>query len=174
MRTDVFARVSPEAKLTLVSLFQETGHVVAMTGDGVNDAPALKKADIRIAMGQRGTEVAKEAVRMVLRDDRFPTIIAAMREGRGIFGNIRNFAVYMLSCNISQLPVVGLAVAAGLTTPLLPLQILYPNVVTGVFRRWRSASGPAAKPCCATRRAIPKSRSWTAEAGGLPAFWAGS
>jgi Ca2+-transporting ATPase len=142
MRTDVFARVSPETKLTLVSIFQKAGHVVAMTGDGVNDAPALKKADIGIAMGQRGTEVAKEAARMVLRDDRFPTILEAMREGRVIFGNIRNFAVYMMSCNVSQLLVVGLAVGAGLPTPLLPLQILFLNVVTGVFPALALGLGP--------------------------------
>jgi len=142
MRTDVFARVSPETKLTLVTLFQKAGHVVAMTGDGVNDAPALKKADIGIAMGQRGTEVAKEAARMVLRDDRFPTILEAMREGRVIFGNIRNFAVYLMSCNVSQLLVVGLAVGAGLPTPLLPLQILFLNVVTGVFPALALGLGP--------------------------------
>ena len=145
MRTDVFARVSPEAKLTLVSLFQKSGHVVAMTGDGVNDAPALKKADIGIAMGQRGTEVAKEGARMVLQDDRFSTILAAMREGRVIFGNIRNFAVYMMSCNVSQLLVVGLAVAAGMPTPLLPLQILFLNVVTGVFPALALGLGPGSE-----------------------------
>src|SRR6056297_677945 len=145
MRTDVFARVSPETKLTLVTLFQKAGHVVAMTGDGVNDAPALKKADIGIAMGQRGTEVAKEAARMVLRDDRFPTILEAMREGRVIFGNIRNFAVYLMSCNVSQLLVVGLAVGAGLPTPLLPLQILYLNVVTGVFPALALGLGPGSE-----------------------------
>ena len=145
MRADVFARVSPEAKLTLVSLFQKAGHVVAMTGDGVNDAPALKKADIGIAMGQRGTEVAKEAARMVLQDDRFSTILAAMREGRVIFGNIRNFAIYMMSCNVSQLLVVGLAVAVALPTPLLPLQILYLNVVTGVFPALALGLGPGSE-----------------------------
>lgn len=142
LQTDVFARVAPETKLTLVSLFQKAGQVVAMTGDGVNDAPALKKADIGIAMGQRGTEVAKEAARMVLRDDAFSTIIAAMREGRVIFGNIRSFAVYLMSCNISQILVVVLAVIAGLPTPLLPMQILYLNVVTGVFPALALGLGP--------------------------------
>ncbi len=145
IRTDVFARVSPETKLTLVSLFQKAGHVVAMTGDGVNDAPALKKADIGIAMGRRGTEVAKEVARMVLQDDRFPTILEAMREGRVIFGNIRNFAVYMMSCNVSQLLVVGLAVAAGMPAPLLPLHILYLNVVTGVFPALALGLGPGSE-----------------------------
>ena len=133
LEADVFARVSPETKLTLVSFFQDTGHVVAMTGDGVNDAPALKKADIGIAMGLRGTQVAQDAAHMVLQDDAFATIIAAMRQGRVIFDNIRKFVVYLMSCNVSEVLVVGLAVGAGLPTPLLPLQILFLNLVTDVF-----------------------------------------
>jgi len=133
LAADVFARVAPETKLSLVSIYQGAGHVVAMTGDGVNDAPALKKADIGIAMGRRGTEVAKEAAHMVLRDDAFSTIIAAMRQGREIFGNIRKFVIYLMSCNVSEVLVVGLAVAGGLPTPLLPLQILFLNLVTDVF-----------------------------------------
>ena len=133
LEADVFARVSPETKLTLVSLFQEAGHVVAMTGDGVNDAPALKKADIGIAMGLRGTQVAQEAAHMVLQDDAFETIIVAMRQGRVIFDNIRKFVVYLMSCNVSEVLVVGLAVGAGLPTPLLPLQILFLNLVTDIF-----------------------------------------
>ena len=130
---DVFARVAPATKLTLVSLYQKAGHVVAMTGDGVNDAPALKKADIGIAMGQRGTQVAREAAQMALGDDAFGTIIEAMRQGRVIFGNIRNFVVYLMSCNVSELLVVSLAVGIGLPSPLLPLQILFLNLVTDVF-----------------------------------------
>ncbi|MGO4915916.1 cation-translocating P-type ATPase [Pseudogemmobacter sp. W21_MBD1_M6] len=129
----VFARVAPETKLTLVALYQKAGHVVAMTGDGVNDAPALKKADIGIAMGKRGTQVAKEAADMVLQDDAFATIIAAMRQGRVIFDNIRKFVVYLMSCNVSEVMVVGIAVGAGLPAPLLPLQILFLNLVTDVF-----------------------------------------
>ncbi|TNE67246.1 MAG: cation-transporting P-type ATPase [Rhodobacteraceae bacterium] len=129
----VFARVTPETKLALVRFFQNAGHVVAMTGDGVNDAPALRKADIGIAMGQRGTEVAREAADVVLRDDSFATIIAAVREGRIIFDNIRKFVVYLMSCNISEVLVVGLAVGAGLPAPLLPLQILFLNLVTDIF-----------------------------------------
>ena len=133
LSADVFARVDPETKLTLVKLFQKAGHVVAMTGDGVNDAPALKKADIGIAMGQRGTQVAQEAAHMVLRDDAFATIVEAMRQGRAIFENIRKFVVYLMSCNVSEVLIVGLAVGSGLPTPLLPLQILFLNLVTDVF-----------------------------------------
>ncbi|GGD27905.1 cation-translocating P-type ATPase [Sinisalibacter lacisalsi] len=133
LAADVFARVAPATKLNLVALYQQAGHVVAMTGDGVNDAPALKKADIGIAMGERGTQVAREAAHMVLKDDAFATIIAAMRQGRVIFDNIRKFVIYLMSCNVSELLVVGLAVGAGLPSPLLPLQILFLNLVTDVF-----------------------------------------
>jgi len=133
LETDIFARVAPETKLKLVSLFQDTGHVVAMTGDGVNDAPALKKADIGIAMGLRGTQVAREASDIVLKDDAFATIIAAMRQGRTIFENIRKFVVYLMSCNVSEVLIVGIAVGVGLPVPLLPLQILFLNLVTDVF-----------------------------------------
>ncbi|MCK7611803.1 cation-translocating P-type ATPase [Roseibium sediminicola] len=133
MDIDVFARVAPETKFNLVSLFQDGGHVVAMTGDGVNDAPALKKADIGIAMGQRGTQVAREASDIVLKDDNFATIVDAMRQGRIIFGNIRKFVLYLMSCNVSEVLIVGIAVGIGLPVPLLPLQILFLNLVTDVF-----------------------------------------
>jgi len=129
----VFSRVTPEQKLKLIDLYQRNGHVVAMTGDGVNDAPALKKADIGIAMGQRGTAVAKEAAVMVLQDDEFNTIIAAVAHGRAIFANIRKFVVYLLSCNASEVLVVSLATITGAPLPLLPLQILFLNLVTDVF-----------------------------------------
>lgn len=132
-QTAVFARVSPKEKLDLISLHQSRGHVVAMTGDGVNDAPALKKAEIGVAMGQRGTDVAREAADMVLQDDSFATIVAAIREGRVIFANLRAFVVYLLSCNLSEIMVIGLASLAGSGLPLLPLQILFLNLVTDVF-----------------------------------------
>jgi Ca2+-transporting ATPase len=138
----VFSRVTPEQKLNLISLFQQSGHVVAMTGDGVNDAPALKKADIGIAMGQRGTAVAKEAAAMVLQDDDFETIVEAVRLGRSIFENIRKFAVYLLSCNFSELLVISLATVVGAPLPLLPLQILFLNLVTDVFPALALGVGP--------------------------------
>ena len=130
---DVFARVAPETKLSLVSFHQQDGQIVAMTGDGVNDAPALKKADIGVAMGLRGTQVAREAADMVLKDDDFANIVEAVRQGRVIFVNIRKFIVYLMSCNLCEVLVVTVAVGAGLPVPLLPLQILYLNVVTDVF-----------------------------------------
>ncbi|MAS92771.1 MAG: ATPase [Verrucomicrobiales bacterium] len=132
-RTHVFARVSPEQKLNLVKLLQEDGKVVAMTGDGVNDTPALKRADIGIAMGKRGTDAAKQVADMVLRNDDFSTILAAIEQGRIIFGNIRKSVVFMLCTNLSEIIAVGIAATVGLPLPLLPLQILYLNVLTDVF-----------------------------------------
>ncbi|WP_222615407.1 cation-translocating P-type ATPase [Persicimonas caeni] len=131
----VFARVSPEQKLDLVELHKRQGAVVAMTGDGVNDAPALTRADIGIAMGQRGTQVAREASDMVLQDDAFSTIVHAVEQGRIIFDNIRKFVVYLLSCNISELFVIAVASLffADLPLPITPLQILFLNLVTDVF-----------------------------------------
>ncbi len=129
----VFSRVSPEQKLDLIDFYQQHEQVVAMTGDGVNDAPALKKADIGVAMGIRGTAVAKEAAAMVLEDDEFPTIVRAVAQGRTIYENIRKFVVYLLSCNISEVLVVSIATIVGAPLPLLPLQILFLNLVTDVF-----------------------------------------
>jgi len=142
MRNDVFARVSPEHKVRIVDALKHNRQIVAMTGDGVNDAPALKKADIGIAMGQRGTQVAREAAAMVLKDDDFRTIVAAVEQGRVIFDNIRKFVLYLLSCNVSELLVVALATAASAPLPILPLQILFLNLVTDVFPALALGVGP--------------------------------
>ncbi len=133
LQAPIFARVSPEQKLDLISLHQEGGKIVAMTGDGVNDAPALKKADIGVAMGERGTQVAKEAADMVLKDDAFSTIVAAVEQGRAIFNNIRKFVLYLLSCNAAEIMIVGMASLFNTPLPILPLQILFLNLVTDVF-----------------------------------------
>ncbi len=132
-KTPVFARVSPSQKLDLVAVHQQAGAVVAMTGDGVNDAPALKKADIGVAMGKRGTQVAAEAADMVLKDDSFSTIVVAVEQGRIIFENIRKFVIYLLSCNISEVMIVFAASVVNAPLPILPLQILFLNLVTDVF-----------------------------------------
>jgi Ca2+-transporting ATPase len=133
LNTSVFARVTPTHKLDLVTVLQEKGNIVGMTGDGVNDAPALKKADIGIAMGKRGTQVAQEVSDMVLKDDKFSSIVHAIRQGRVIFNNIQEFVIYLLSCNMSELFVVSLAALSNLHFQLIPLQILFINLVTDVL-----------------------------------------
>lgn len=143
--TDVFARVSPEEKLRIVEALQQTGEVVAVTGDGVNDAPALKRANIGIAMGQRGTEVAKEAADVVLADDNFETILRAVEGGRTIYSNITKFVHMMFSDNLGEVLVIFTAIAAGWPLPLLPLQILWMNLVTDVFPALALAAEPASK-----------------------------
>lgn len=133
LRTHVFARVAPEQKLHLVEALQRKGYVIAMTGDGVNDAPALRQADIGVAMGITGTEVSKEAADMILTDDAFTTIRDAVEEGRGVYDNIVKFITWTLPTNISEAGVVLLALIFGVAAPIQPLQILWINTVTAVL-----------------------------------------
>ncbi|MBC8768644.1 cation-transporting P-type ATPase [Arenibacter sp. BSSL-BM3] len=133
LKASVFARVGPEQKLNLIGYYQRHGHIVGMIGDGINDVPALKKADIGVAMGIRGAEAAREVADVILKNDKFTAMELGIRQGRVIFQNIRQFVVYLLSCNLAEILTVGFAALLNLPAPLLPLQILFLNLVTDIF-----------------------------------------
>jgi Ca2+-transporting ATPase len=141
--TDVFARITPEDKLRVVEALRDAGEIVAVTGDGVNDAPALRRADIGIAMGKSGTDAAKQTADLVLTDDNLGTIVAAIEEGRTIYANIAKFVHLLFSHNLGEVLVVFTALAVGLPLPLLPLQILWMNVVTDIFPAFALALEPS-------------------------------
>ena len=173
-----FSRVSPADKLRIVRAFQERGEIVGMLGDGVNDAPALKRADIGVAMGGRGTDVARETADLILQDDRFETVGAAVEEGRVIYDNIRKYIFFLFSCNLSEVLVVFVAGAVGLPLPLLPLQILWLNLVTDVFPALALAVEPA-EPDVMRRpprdpRAAILSRGFMIQVGGYAVLMTGA
>ncbi len=172
-RVRVYARVSPEHKLRIVRAWKARGHIVAMTGDGVNDAPALKTADLGIAMGVTGTDVAKESADMVLLDDNFASIIAAVEEGRGVYENIRKFVRYLLSTNSGEVLVVFLASTLFLPLPLLPLQLLWINLITDGFPALALGVEPKERGLMDRRPRDPKT-GILAEGMGFHIAWVGT
>jgi Ca2+-transporting ATPase len=154
---DIYSRVSPEHKLRIVEGFQRDGEVVAVFGDGVNDAAALRRADVGIAMGGRGTDVARQAAAIILVNDSFASIVAAVREGRVIFDNIKKFVFYLFSCNLAELIVVVAAAIAAFPMPLLPLQILWLNLVTDTFPALALAAEPGDKRVMLRSPRMPRS-----------------
>lgn len=171
-RVSVFARVAPEHKLRIVTALQALGHVVAMTGDGVNDSPALKKADIGVAMGVTGTDAAKEASAMILLDDDFATIVAAVREGRVVYDNVRKFVRYLMATNAGELWVMLLAPFLGMPLPLLPLQILWINLVTDGLPALALGFEPAESDVMALPPRRPGARLFDAKMG-VHVAWVG-
>jgi magnesium-transporting ATPase (P-type) len=174
---DVFARTSPEHKLRLVTALQANGLSVAMTGDGVNDAPALKRADAGIAMGLKGSEAAKEAADLVLADDNFASIAAAVREGRTVYDNLKKVISWTLPTNAGEAMVIALALLAGLALPVTAVQILWINLITAVTLGLALAfepteAGTMARPPRSRERADPLGRTRLARrAGGGSCSW---
>jgi Ca2+-transporting ATPase len=167
LSTSVFARTTPQQKLDIVTVYQEAGHIVAMTGDGINDAPALKKADIGIAMGIRGTQVAKETADIVLKDDSFASVERAVAHGRAIFANIRKFVVHLVSCNLSEILIVTSLGFIAPASTLLPLQILFLNMVTDIFPALalglgKGDKGLMSRPPKSTDEHLVTGRNWRA------------
>lgn len=166
LATAVFARTTPKQKLDIADVFQKAGNIVAMTGDGVNDAPALKKSDVGIAMGLRGTQVAKETASIILKDDSFTSITEAVAHGRTIFRNIQKFVIYLISCNLSEIFIVTILGFLAPASTLLPLQILFLNMVTDVFPALALGLGKGDKtimeePPKDPKKDIISNRNWT-------------
>jgi Ca2+-transporting ATPase len=154
----VYARVNPEHKVRILNALKRHGHIVAMTGDGVNDAPALKNSDIGVAMGIKGTDVAKEASDMILSDDHFSTIVSAVKEGRRIYDNILKFVLYLLSSNIGEILIVFIAIMIGLPLPLVAVQLLWINLVTDALPAVALGSEPVEKYIMERKPRNPKER----------------